>query len=362
MFVDRAVIFVRGGDGGSGCSSFRREKYVPKGGPDGGDGGKGGSVIIQAFAGADSLAEAEQKKHWRAKPGKRGEGSNCTGADSEDVIIHVPPGTLVYDRDRGNLLKDLLGPGELVTIAKGGKGGRGNRSFATSINRAPRQFTPGEEGEERWVVLELKMIADVGLVGLPNAGKSTLLSRVSRATPEIADYPFTTKQPNLGMVQVGDDHGFVLADLPGLIEGAHEGTGLGHEFLRHVERTKVLVHLVEPLPMDGSNPVENYKVVHRELMLHGKGIENKPEIIVVSKSEIPESAEVREQLAKETGKPVLCVSAVTGQGLHQLTGEVVSALKRIKEEREQREAKAEIRTEESPLPLSEGVAERPHEA
>lgn len=335
MFVDRAVIFVRGGDGGSGCSSFRREKYVPKGGPDGGDGGKGGSVIIQALAGADSLAEAEQKKHWRAKPGKRGEGSNCTGADSEDLIIHVPPGTLVYDRERGNLLKDLLVDGDQVTAAKGGKGGRGNRSFATSTNRSPKQFTPGEEGEERWLVLELKMIADVGLVGLPNAGKSTLLSRVSRATPEIGDYPFTTKQPNLGMVQVGDDHGFVLADLPGLIEGAHEGTGLGHEFLRHVERTQVLVHLVEPLPMDGSNPLENYKVVNRELLLHGHGIEKKPEIIVVSKSEIPESQEVRDQIAQETGKDVICVSAVTGQGLHQLITKVLQTLKDLKSKQEE---------------------------
>jgi len=338
MFVDRAVIFVQGGDGGSGCSSFRREKYIPKGGPDGGNGGKGGSVIIQAVAGADSLAEAEQKKHWRADHGKKGEGSNCTGADGQDLIIHVPPGTLVYDRDRGNLLKDLLTAGDQVTVAKGGKGGRGNKSFASSVNRAPRQFTPGETGEERWIVLELKMIADVGLVGLPNAGKSTLLSRVSRATPEIGDYPFTTKQPNLGMVMVGDDSGFVLADLPGLIEGAHEGTGLGHEFLRHVERTKVLVHLVEPLPMDGSDPVENYRTVHKELVLHGHGIEKKPVILVVSKSEIPESVEIEENLAKETGQPVTRVSAVTGQGLHHLISRIMETLKEIREAEDDPEA------------------------
>ncbi len=326
MFVDRAVIFVKGGDGGSGCSSFRREKYIPLGGPDGGDGGKGGSVILVAMSDADSLAEVGNKKHWRAEGGERGGGSNCTGADAKDIVIHVPPGTLVYDRDRGNLLKDLVTGGDRVVIAKGGKGGRGNRSFATSINRAPRIFSPGEIGEERWLMLELKAIADVGLVGLPNAGKSTLLSRLSRATPEIADYPFTTKQPNLGMVLMGQDHGFVLADLPGLIEGASEGLGLGHEFLRHVERTKVLVHLVEPLPMDESDPVENYKIVHKELLLHGQGIENKPEIILISKAEIPESAEVRDRMEKETGKKVMCISSVTGQGLHSLVSQVVEAL------------------------------------
>ena len=213
-----------------------------------------------------------------------------------------------------------------MVSAKGGKGGRGNRSFANSINRAPRIFSPGEIGEERWLMLELKAIADVGLVGLPNAGKSTLLSRLSRATPEIADYPFTTKQPNLGMVLMGQDHGFVLADLPGLIEGASEGLGLGHEFLRHVERTKVLVHLVEPLPMDESDPVENYKIVHKELLLHGQGIENKPEIILISKAEIPESAEVRDRMEKETGKKVMCISSVTGQGLQILVRQVVETL------------------------------------
>ncbi|MCY2943456.1 MAG: GTPase ObgE [Planctomycetota bacterium] len=326
MFVDRAVIFVRGGDGGSGCSSFRREKYIPLGGPDGGDGGKGGSVILIAMSDADSLAEVGNKKHWRANGGEKGGTSNCTGSDAKDIIIHVPPGTLVYDRDRGNLLKDLVTSGDSVVIAKGGKGGRGNRSFANSINRAPRNFSPGEIGEERWLMLELKAIADVGLVGLPNAGKSTLLSRLSRATPEIADYPFTTKQPNLGMVLMGQDHGFVLADLPGLIEGASEGLGLGHEFLRHVERTKVLVHLVEPLPMDESDPVENYKIVHKELLLHGQGIENKPEIILISKAEIPESAEVRDRMEKETGKKVMCISSVTGQGLQILVRQVVETL------------------------------------
>src|SRR6516164_4235537 len=268
MFVDRVTIYVKGGDGGAGCCSFRREKYVPRGGPDGGDGGDGGSVIVQAVAGTDSLADIVNRKHWRAQAGGAGRSDNCHGRRGRDLVIRVPPGTLVYDRDRGNVLRDLARPGEQVVVAAGGRGGRGNKAFATSTNRAPRQFQKGTPGEERWITLELKVIADVGLVGLPNAGKSTLLSRLSRATPEVADYPFTTKHPNLGLVTIGGERAFVLADLPGLIEGAHSGVGLGHEFLRHVERTRVLVHLVEPLPADGSDPLNNYQVVRRELELH----------------------------------------------------------------------------------------------
>src|SRR5262245_35570390 len=235
MFVDRVDLYVKGGNGGRGMVSFRREKYVPRGGPDGGDGGRGGSVIVRAVANADNLAPLVHKKHWRAKSGEPGGTSLCTGKDSPDLVIPVPPGTIVRDRDRGNVLKDLVEVGDEVTVGKGGKGGRGNKYFATATNRTPREFEPGEDGEERTISLELKVIADAGLVGFPNAGKSTLLSRLSRATPEIADYPFTTKYPNLGMVDIGPDHAFVLADLPGLIEGAHAGTGLGHEFLRHVE-------------------------------------------------------------------------------------------------------------------------------
>src|SRR6516225_7927463 len=297
MFVDRVVIFVQGGDGGRGCCSFRREKYVPKGGPDGGDGGDGGDVIVRAVAGTDSLAEIVNRKHWRARAGGRGGPDNCHGRRALELVIPVPPGTLVYDRDRGNLLRDLKEAGEQVTAARGGRGGRGNKAFATSINRAPRQTQPGTPGEERWIVLELKVIADAGLVGLPNAGKSTLLSRLSQAHPEIADYPFTTKHPNLGVVSVGGERVFVEADLPGLIEGAHSGIGLGHEFLRHVERTRVLVHLVEPLPPDGSDPLENYRKIRRELELYAAALADKPEVVAVSKSELTGSDDVRERLA-----------------------------------------------------------------
>src|SRR5437660_1727575 len=259
VFVDRVTIFVKGGDGGAGCCSFRREKYVPKGGPDGGDGGDGGSVIVRAVAGTDSLADIVNRKHWRAQAGARGGSDNCHGRNAEDLFITVPPGTLIYDRDRHNLLRDLMQSGEQVNVAQGGRGGRGNRSYASATNRAPRQTQPGIPGEERWIVLELKVIADVGLIGLPNAGKSTLLSRLSQAQPEISDYPFTTKYPNLGMVSIGGERVFVLADLPGLIEGAHSGVGLGPEFLRHVERTRILIHLLEPLPPDGGDPLSNYQ-------------------------------------------------------------------------------------------------------
>jgi GTP-binding protein len=316
MFVDRVTIFVKGGDGGAGCCSFRREKYVPKGGPDGGDGGDGGDVIVRAVAGTDSLAEIVNRKHWRAQAGGRGGPDNCHGRRAGELVIPVPPGTLVYDRDRGNLLRDLKEAGEQVTPARGGRGGRGNKAFATSINRAPRQTQPGTPGEERWIVLELKVIADAGLIGLPNAGKSTLLSRLSQAQPEIADYPFTTKHPNLGLVTIGGERAFVLADLPGLIEGAHSGIGLGHEFLRHVERT----------PADGSDPVRNYRTIRRELEVHGHALADKPEIVAVSKAELTGSEIVRQRLEEELGRPVLALSAVTGQGLADLVRAVVEQL------------------------------------
>jgi GTP-binding protein len=326
-FIDRVTLFVRGGKGGAGCCSFRREKYVPKGGPDGGDGGDGGSVIVRALAGADNLAGLVHRKHWRADDGGAGGSSNCTGRTADDLIIDVPPGTIVRDRDRGHVLRDLTDPGQEVTVAKGGRGGKGNKAFATSTNQAPRQCEPGTLGEERWIVLELKVIADVGLIGLPNAGKSTLLSRLSRATPEIADYPFTTKYPNLGLVNLDGERAFVLADIPGLIEGAHAGVGLGHEFLRHVERTRVLVHLVEPFPSDGSNPVENYKAIRRELELYDSSLAAKPEIVVLSKCELTQSDEIRRQLMRELGCDVLAISAVTGQGLAPLVNKVVETLR-----------------------------------
>ena len=326
MFVDRIELYVKGGDGGRGLVSFRREKYVPKGGPDGGDGGDGGSVIVRAVANADNLAPLTQKKHWKAKSGEPGGTSNCHGKSSPDLVIPVPPGTIVRDRDRGNVLKDLVQVGDEVTVGRGGKGGRGNKHFASATNRTPRQFEPGEAGEERWVSLELKVIADAGLVGFPNAGKSTLLSRLSRATPEIAPYPFTTKHPNLGIVTLGGDAGFVLADLPGLIEGAAQGIGLGHEFLRHVERTRVLVHLVEPFPPDGSDPLHSYRTIRRELEKHGRGLAEKPEVVAVSKAELPGSEAVRRRLADELGREVLAVSSVTGQGLSQLVTTIAAQL------------------------------------
>ncbi len=336
MFVDRVIIYVKGGDGGRGCCSFRREKYVPRGGPDGGDGGDGGDVIIRAVAGTDSLAEIVHRKHWRAQGGGHGGSGNCHGRRGLELVIPVPPGTLVIDRDRGHVLRDLTEAGQQVTVGQGGRGGRGNKAFATSVNRSPRETQPGTPGEERWLILELKMIADAGLIGLPNAGKSTLLSRLSQAQPEIADYPFTTKHPNLGMVHLGGERTFVLADLPGLIEGAHEGVGLGHEFLRHVERTRVVVHLVEPLPPDGSDPMHNYRTVRRELDLYVKGgdvkegdsrtLLDKPEIVAVSKAELTGSEAVRQRLEQELGREVLGISAVTGQGLSRLVGVVAGRL------------------------------------
>jgi GTP-binding protein len=327
MFVDRVTVYIKGGDGGAGCCSFRREKYVPRGGPDGGDGGAGGDVIVRAVAGTDSLAGIAHRKHWRAQRGEAGQGSNCTGSKGQHLVIDVPPGTIIRDRDRGNVLRDLKAADEQVIVAYGGHGGRGNKAFATSTNRAPRETEPGTEGEERWIVLELKMIADAGLIGLPNAGKSTLLSRLSQAHPEIADYPFTTKHPNLGLVAFGGENAFVLADLPGLIEGAHTGVGLGHEFLRHVERTRVLIHLVEPLPVDGSDPLQNYRVIRRELTLHSAALEAKPEIVAVSKSELTGSDEVRSCLEEALGRPVLAISAVTGQGLAELVNRVIALLR-----------------------------------
>lgn len=325
MFVDRVVVYVKGGDGGNGACSFRREKYVPKGGPDGGDGGDGGDVIVRALANADSLAGIVHRKHWRAPNGGGGGSDKCHGKMGQDLVIEVPPGTLIYDRDRGNLLRDLTESGQEVVVGKGGRGGKGNKAFATSTNRAPRQTEPGTPGEERWIILELKVIAQAGLIGLPNAGKSTLLSRVSRAQPEIADYPFTTKYPNMGLVTTGSDRAFVLADLPGLIEGAHAGVGLGHEFLRHVERTRVLVHLVEPLSTRGE-PLQNYRLIRRELELYGHELASKPEVVAVSKCELTGSAAVRAELEQALGREVLAISAVTGQGLAELMNRVVECL------------------------------------
>lgn len=322
MFLDTVELYVKGGDGGRGMVSFRREKYVPRGGPDGGDGGHGGSIIVRADPNADNLAPLAHRKHWRAKSGEPGDTSLCSGASAEDLIILVPPGTVVRDRDRGHILKDLLNPGDEVTVAQGGRGGHGNKFFATATNRTPREFEPGEKGEERHVRLELKVIADVGLIGFPNAGKSTLLSRLSRARPEIANYPFTTKHPNLGIVSIGADASFVMADLPGLIEGASDGVGLGHEFLRHVERTRVVVHLVEPFPIDETDPVQNYQTIRRELGNYSQALAEKRELVCVSKAELTGAGEVRDRLAETIGHAVLLISSVTGQGLAELVRQV----------------------------------------
>ncbi|MGQ9504271.1 MAG: GTPase ObgE [Thermogutta sp.] len=318
MFVDEIEIYVQGGRGGDGCLSFRREKYVPKGGPDGGDGGDGGSVILVAKEGVDSLAALAHQRHWAAENGERGGAALCHGRSGRDLIIPVPPGTLVFDADHGLLLKDLKEVGEQVIAARGGKGGKGNAAFKSPINRTPREWTPGTEGEQRRLRLELRLIADVGLVGKPNAGKSTLLSRLSRARPKIAAYPFTTRYPHLGRVILDWERSFVLADIPGLIEGAHRGAGLGHEFLRHIQRSGILLHLVEPEPYDGSDPVSNYFAIRNELQAFDPELVKRPEIVVVTKVDLPCAQNVAQQLQEKVGKPVLAISAVTGQNLHLL--------------------------------------------
>jgi GTPase len=326
MFVDRVKIEVQGGNGGNGCRSFRREKYIPLGGPDGGDGGQGGSVLLIAQAGVDSLASLSSQRFWRASPGMHGQGSNKFGKDGKDLTIHVPVGTIIYDARGGFILKDMTHEGDSVVVARGGEAGKGNVRFKTATNRGPTDFTPGGEGERREIILELKVIADVGLIGKPNAGKSTLLSRVTRARPEIADYPFTTKYPNLGIVRVDGDRQFVLADIPGLIEGASTGAGLGHEFLRHIERAGILIHLVEPAPMDETDPLENYRAIHNELAQYKQELVERPEIICVTKAELPSAAECRTALQEATGKPVMLISAVTGQGLNELMQMVMQVL------------------------------------
>ena len=301
-------------------------------GQEGGDGADGGSVIVRANDQISSLGHLAGHVHWNADRGRHGEGDLCRGKSGVDTIIEVPPGTIIKDAEHGHVLRDLAVSGEQVVVARGGRGGRGNKRFATAVNRAPKTYEDGEPGEERTIVLELKVIADVGLVGKPNAGKSTLLSRLSRATPEIADYPFTTKHPNLGVVQVGWDHDFVMADIPGLIEGAHAGIGLGHEFLKHVERTRVLVHLVEPSPMDQTDPIDNYFLIREELRLYEMSLDTRPEILVVTKAELPDAEPVAELLQEAVRKPVLLLSSATGQGLDVLKKRILEALRELDEQ------------------------------
>ncbi|WP_425617072.1 GTPase ObgE [Anatilimnocola sp. NA78] len=326
MFVDRVQIEVQAGNGGNGCMSFRREKYVPNGGPDGGDGGKGGSVIIVARNGVNNLAGFSHTKFWKASAGAHGSGSNKAGKDGHDLTLEVPVGTLIIDYKNDFVLRDMMLEGDSIVVARGGEAGKGNSRFKTSTNRAPRDHTPGGDGERRELVLEMKVIADVGIIGKPNAGKSTLLSRLTKARPQIADYPFTTKYPNLGMVQVDRDRHFVLADIPGLIEGASHGAGLGHEFLRHVERAGILVHLVEPAPADLSDPIANYHTIREELGIYDKELGLRQEIVAVTKAELPEAKEVQEKLQESIGTPVLLISAVTGEGLNHLMHAVTAAL------------------------------------
>lgn len=298
MFVDLVVIRVKAGDGGPGCISFRREKYIPKGGPDGGNGGDGGSILLVTDPGLNTLMDFTGRPEWNAEPGQPGRGSHCAGADGKDLIIKVPEGTLVYDDASGELLHDL-GPGDRITIARGGKGGWGNDHFKSPTNQTPRRADPGEPGEFRTLRLELKLIADVGIVGLPNAGKSTLIASVTKASPKIADYPFTTLSPVLGIAELDADRRIVLADIPGLIEGAAEGHGLGHDFLRHIERTRVLIHLVEASPADGSDPADNYRLIREELRRYSAELAEKDEIIALSKIDLLEDDDSRQAAARK---------------------------------------------------------------
>lgn len=318
MFIDHAKIFVKGGDGGNGCVAFRREKYVPLGGPAGGDGGRGGNVIFIADEGMSTLMDFQYRKHFKANRGQHGLGKNQHGARGDDLVVRVPVGTVVIDDDSGETIADLTADGQEAVIARGGRGGRGNARFATAIHKAPSMAENGEPGEERWIRLELKLLADVGLVGFPNAGKSTLISRVSAARPKIADYPFTTLVPQLGVVLTRDKHSYVIADIPGLIEGAHAGAGLGHEFLRHIERNRVLLFVLDAAQVDGRSVHEDYRVLRSELEAYRPELLNRPYLIVANKMDLPEAQENFKRLQELHGDKVIGISAVTGQGLSEL--------------------------------------------
>ncbi|GCL72712.1 GTPase ObgE [Paenibacillus naphthalenovorans] len=336
MFVDKAKIYVKGGDGGDGLVAFRREKYVPEGGPAGGDGGDGGDVIFRVDEGLRTLVDFRYQKHFKAQRGEKGRNKSQHGANAEDLIVRVPPGTVVIDDDTQEIIADLTRHNQEVVVAKGGRGGRGNTRFATANNTAPEIAENGEEGEERWVVLELKVMADVGLVGFPSVGKSTLLSVVSGAKPKIGAYHFTTLTPNLGVVEVGDGRSFVMADLPGLIEGAHEGVGLGHEFLRHVERTRIIVHVVDMAGTEGREPFEDWEKINGELKLYNAKLEERPQIIAANKMDMPGAeehlAEFKRRLA-ETGRDVtICpISAIAKSGVQELLYKVADQLETIPE-------------------------------
>jgi GTP-binding protein len=331
MFFDEAKIHVKAGNGGDGAIAFRREKYVPRGGPAGGDGGDGGDVILEVDPQLNTLAHFQKQVHFRAGRGTHGKGKNQTGARGEDAVVFVPPGTVVRDVATDDLLGDLTAPGQCVVVAQGGRGGRGNASFVSSTRQAPRLAERGTPGEKRWLRLELKLLADVGLIGMPNAGKSTLLAAVSAARPKIADYPFTTLQPNLGVVTVNDEYDFVLADLPGLIEGAHAGAGLGHQFLRHIERTRLLVHMLDA---DDDDPLHHFDQINQELRLFKPTLADRPQIVVLNKLDLPDAREHWPQVQaamQARGLPAYAISAVTGEGVRELMariGQILSNLPR----------------------------------
>jgi GTP-binding protein len=334
MFVDEIDIFVKGGDGGAGCVSFRREKYVPRGGPDGGDGGDGGSVYLEADPALTTLLDFHYQRHYHAPRGQHGQGNNCSGASGDDLVLRVPIGTVVTDRETREVLGDLTEPGQRLLAIRGARGGRGNARFTSSTNQAPRRADLGRPGPERWLHLELKMLADVGVIGFPNAGKSTLVSRLSAARPKIADYPFTTLAPTLGIVRADDDRSFVIADLPGLIPGAAEGKGLGHQFLRHTERTRVLVHLLDPDPNTGRHIADDLDLINAELAAYSPELAARPQLVVVNKADLldgaePEVGDAVERVRRRcvnAGQPFLLVSAVTGRGLTELVRAIAARL------------------------------------
>lgn len=332
MFIDEAKIRVKAGDGGDGCISFRREKYIPKGGPDGGDGGKGGDVYFLTSEDTDTLLDFSGRSVWHAQNGQPGMGSKCSGLNGEDLILKVPVGTQIYDLDLDELLlQDMNKPGLKVKICRGGRGGKGNQHFATPSRQAPKFAQKGQDGKERNLKLVLKLIADVGLVGLPNAGKSTLLSRCSSARPKIADYPFTTLEPVLGIVELSDYRRFVMADLPGLIEGAHSGAGLGVDFLRHIERTRIIVHILDIMPLDESDPVENYKTIRKELLSYSKALGKKKEVIVLNKTDLDPDSEILKKIKKKFRKKIFTISAVTGKGVKELSEALFKLVQQEKE-------------------------------
>lgn len=343
-FLDEAKIYVRSGDGGAGCVSFRREKFIPLGGPDGGDGGRGGSIIAECVSGLNTLIDFRYQQHFKAKKGQHGMGSNCAGKSSQDLVIQLPVGTQIFEDDKETLVADLTKVGQKIILAKGGHGGLGNARFKSSTNQAPRQSTPGEEGEERWLWLRLKLMSDAGLLGLPNAGKSTFLAAVSRAKPKIADYPFTTLNPQLGVVYI-DGQEFVLADIPGLIEGASEGVGLGLKFLGHVERAGVLLHLIDGTQED---VVGAYKTIRAELKGYSKELAGKHELVALNKCDSLTPDEIKEKAAalkKASKKKIWRISGVTGDGVQEVLREMMDTIQaerdaRVQKEREEQEAKA----------------------